>query len=134
MACASRTRCRMPLEYAATLRFAASVRLTRSSAFHARSSASDRPYPNSSSPVVMKVNPVAQRGAVSYCVAYPVIRISVSGSRGEIPRTRMRPWSGKISPVIMFISVVLPEPFGPTRLVMPGGMFNVTRFTPSTSP
>jgi hypothetical protein len=46
----------------------------------------------------------------------------------------MRPWSGKISPVIMFMSVVLPAPFGPTRLVMPGGMFSVTRFTPSTSP
>jgi hypothetical protein len=82
----------------------------------------------------MKVNPVAQRGAVSYCVAYPVIRISASGSRGEIPRMRMRPWSGWMSPVIRFMSVVLPEPFGPTRLVMPGGMFSVTRFTPSTSP
>ena len=82
----------------------------------------------------MKVNPVAQRGAVSYCVAYPVIRISASGSRGEIPRMRMLPWSGKIRPVIRFISVVLPEPFGPTRLVIPGGMFSVTRFTPSTSP
>ena len=45
IACASRTRCRMPFEYAATLRFAASVRLTRSSAFHAFSSASARPYP-----------------------------------------------------------------------------------------
>ena len=82
----------------------------------------------------MNVNPVAQRGAVWYCVAYPVVRISASGSRGEIPRIRMVPWSGKIRPVIKFISVVLPAPFGPTRLVMPGGMFNVTRFTPSTSP
>ena len=69
IACASRTRCRMPLEYAATLRCAASVNPRRSSAFHALSSASDRAYPKSSSPVVMKVNPVAQRGAVSYCVA-----------------------------------------------------------------
>ena len=82
----------------------------------------------------MKVNPVAQRGAVSYCVAYPVIRINASGLRGEIPRMKMLPWSGKSSPVIRFISVVLPEPFGPTRLVIPGGMFSVTRFTPSTSP
>jgi hypothetical protein len=51
-----------------------------------------------------------------------------------MPRIEMLPWSGKISPVIRFMSVVLPEPFGPTRLVIPGGMFNVTRFTPSTSP
>ncbi len=94
IACARRTRCRMPFEYAATLRFAASVSPRRSSAFHAFSSAADRPYPKSSSPVVMNVNPVAQRGAVSYCVAYPVIRISASGSRGEMPRMRMRPWSG----------------------------------------
>src|SRR4029450_4482945 len=50
------------------------------------------------SPAVMKVNPVAQRGAVSYCVAYPVIRISASGSRGEIPRMRMLPWSGEMQP------------------------------------
>jgi hypothetical protein len=37
-------------------------------------------------------------------------------------------------PVMRFMSVVLPEPFGPTRLVIPDGMFSVTRFTPSTSP
>ena len=55
-------------------------------------------------------------------------------TRGEMPRTTMRPLSGWIRPVARFISVVLPEPFGPTRLVMPGGMFSVTRFTPSTSP
>jgi hypothetical protein len=59
----------MPFEYEATLRVAASVRPTRSSAFHAFCSASARAKPNSSSPVVMNVNPVAQRGAVSYCVA-----------------------------------------------------------------
>ena len=47
---------------------------------------------------------------------------------------RIEPWSGWMSPVIRFISVVLPEPFGPTRLVIPGGMFRVTRLTPSTSP
>jgi hypothetical protein len=82
----------------------------------------------------MKLNPVAQRGAASYCVAYPVMRISCSGSRGEMPRMRIDPLSGKIIPVIKFIRVVLPEPLGPTRLVIPGGMCSVTRFTPSTSP
>ncbi len=32
------------------------------------------------------------------------------------------------------MSVVLPEPLGPTRLVIPGGSDKVTRLTPSTSP
>ena len=54
----------MPLEYEATLRVAASVSATRSSAFHAFSSASARPKPKSSSPVVMKVNPDRNPDAV----------------------------------------------------------------------
>ena len=62
------------------------------------------------------------------------MRKSSSGSSGEMPSTLMRPRVGRISPVIRFISVVLPEPFGPTRLVMPGGMERLTRLTPSTSP
>ena len=33
-----------------------------------------------------------------------------------------------------FMRVVLPDPFGPTRLVMPGGIDRWTRLTPSTSP
>ena len=37
----------------------------------------------------------------------------------------MEPREGRIRPVIRFISVVLPEPLGPTRLVMPGGMDEV---------
>ena len=60
--------------------------------------------------------------------------MSASGSRVESPRMLIRPLSGWIRPVIRFMSVVLPDPFGPTRLVMPGGMLNVTRLTPSTSP
>ena len=36
-------------------------------------------------------------------------------ARETVPRV------GCTRPVIRFISVVLPEPFGPTRLVMPGG-------------
>ena len=42
-------------------------------------------------------------------------------------------WGG-CRPVIRFMSVVLPEPFGPTRLVMPGGMVRLTLLMPSTSP
>jgi len=35
---------------------------------------------------------------------------------------------------IVFIRVVLPEPLGPTRLLIPGGMRSDTRLTPNTSP
>jgi hypothetical protein len=34
-------------------------------------------------------------------------------------------------PVIRFISVVLPLPLGPTRLVTPGGMVRLTLLTPT---
>ena len=54
------------------------------------------------------------------------MRQSCSGWSGEMPSTRISPCVGRISPVIRFMSVVLPEPFGPTRLVMPGG---IDRFT-----
>jgi hypothetical protein len=38
-----------------------------------------------------------------------VIRMSRSGSRGERPRIVIAPRSGKMSPAIRFMSVVLPE-------------------------
>ena len=44
---------------------------------------------------------------------------------GRQPSTRTSPHVGRIKPVIRFISVVLPEPFGPTRLVIPGGIDKV---------
>jgi hypothetical protein len=56
------------------------------------------------------------------------------GALGATPRTEIWPRVGWMSPVSRFISVVLPEPLGPTKLVMPGGSDSVTRFTPSTSP
>ena len=62
------------------------------------------------------------------------MRNSSCGFDGEIPRTLMSPRVGWIRPVIKFISVVLPEPFGPTRLVMPGAMVRLTRLTPRISP
>ena len=46
----------------------------------------------------------------------------------------MAPCEGLIRPVSKFISVVLPEPLGPTRLVIPGPREKLTLFTPSTSP
>ena len=52
------------------------------------------PCPNSTRPVRTNSKPVVPRGAESYCVAYPVIDISCSGSRGESPRTVMLPRSG----------------------------------------
>jgi hypothetical protein len=51
-----------------------------------------------------------------------------------MPSTRISPWLGRISPVMRFIRVVLPEPFGPTRLVMPGGIARLTLLMPRTSP
>jgi hypothetical protein len=69
----------------------------------------------------------------SYCVEYPATG-TASRAVGPDPSTEMEPRLGRISPVIRFISVVFPEPFGPTRLVMPGPMERFTRFTPSTSP
>ena len=53
-----------------------------------------------------------------------------SGSPGVIPRTRMSPQVGWISPVIRFIRVVLPEPLGPTRLVIPGGISQIDAIYP----
>ena len=41
---------------------------------------------------------------------------------GEMPSTVISPWVGRISPVMRFISVVFPDPLGPTRLVIPGGI------------
>ena len=57
-----------------------------------------------------------------------------SASSGSMPQTVTRPRDGRRSPAIMFISVVLPEPLGPTRLVTPGGMERFTRLTPRVSP
>ena len=51
----------------------------------------------------------APRGQRVVLVAYPVIRMSRSGSRGERPRIVIAPRSGKMSPAIRFMSVVLPE-------------------------
>ena len=44
------------------------------------------------------------------------------------------PRLGRSKPVMRFMSVVFPEPFGPTRLVIPVAIARSTRFTPSTSP
>ncbi len=82
----------------------------------------------------MNWKPVRALGKLSNCVAYPTLWKRRWGSEGGMPRTRISPRVGRISPVIRFISVVLPEPLGPTRLVMPGGMERVTRLTPRTSP
>ena len=54
--------------------------------------------------------------------------------RRQAQNTESIPRVGRTKPVIRFISVVLPDPLGPTRLVIPGGIDSVTRFTPSTSP
>ena len=50
------------------------------------------------------------------------------------PNTRMLPWLGFSWPVISFMNVDLPAPFGPSRPVMPGGMLTVTSFSPLTWP
>ena len=77
---------------------------------------------------------MAPLGNASTWVQYPTFRPKASGSSGLMPRTLTCPRLGRIRPVIRFRSVVLPEPFGPTRLVTPGGSERVTRLTPSTSP
>ena len=64
----------------------------------------------------------------------PFCGTALRGVLGGMPSTLMAPREGRIRPVIRFMSVVLPEPLGPTRLVMPGGMERFTRLTPSTSP
>ena len=46
----------------------------------------------------------------------------------------MRPRDGRMSPVIRFISVVLPDPFGPTRLVMPGAAAEFEAFFSGNAP
>jgi hypothetical protein len=51
-----------------------------------------------------------------------------------MPSTDSRPRVGRRSPVTRFMSVVFPEPFGPTRLVIPGPIDRVIRLTPNTSP
>jgi len=54
-------------------------------------------------------------------------------SSGSMPQTVTRPREGRRRPAIMFISVVLPDPLGPTRLVTPGGIVRFTRLTPRIS-
>ena len=44
------------------------------------------------------------------------------------------PWLGFNCPVISFMNVHFPAPFGPSRPVMPGGMATVTSFSPLTCP
>ncbi|MEJ7708540.1 MAG: hypothetical protein WKF84_01455 [Pyrinomonadaceae bacterium] len=51
-----------------------------------------------------------------------------------MPSTLRLPRVGLRSPVIKFISVVLPDPFGPTRLVMPGVIDKLILLTPRISP
>src|SRR5579862_3747354 len=51
--------------------------------------------------------------------------VSVSAS----PSTRMRPWSGRISPATMLISVVLPAPERPKRAVRPAPLSNAASST-----
>ena len=50
------------------------------------------------------------------------------------PSTRIVPWLGFSCPVISFMKVLLPAPFGPSRPVTPGGMATVTSLRPLTWP
>ena len=77
---------------------------------------------------------MAPRGKASYCVAVADEAEQLLGAVGRQPEHRTLPRVGRSSPVIRFISVVLPEPFGPTRPVIPGSIARSTRLTPSTSP
>src|SRR5436190_22638843 len=61
----------------------------------------------------------------SYTAGFPQI-----GS----PRTRIVPWLGFNCPVINFMNVDLPAPFGPSSPVMPGGIDTVTLLRPLTWP
>ena len=63
--------------------------------------------------------------------AVATARQRCSGSSSDIPSTLISPWLGGMRPVIRFISVVLPLPLGPTRLVTPGGMVRLTLLTPT---
>src|ERR1017187_7497295 len=73
----------------------------------------------------MNWEPVRPLGNASNCVQYPILRNNSSGRPGGMPSTSIVPREGRMRPAIRFMSVVLPEPFGPTRLVMPGGMERV---------
>ena len=46
----------------------------------------------------------------------------------------MPPLLGLSWPVMSFMNVDLPAPFGPSRPVMPGGTVSVTSFRPMTCP
>ncbi len=50
------------------------------------------------------------------------------------PSTVTVPLLGRSCPVISFMNVLLPAPFGPSRPVMPGGTLTVTSFRPMTCP
>ena len=50
------------------------------------------------------------------------------------PRTLTLPLLGTSCPVISFMNVDLPAPFGPSRPVTPGATVTVTSFRPITCP
>ena len=63
------------------------------------------------------------------------MRENASGvSQSEVPSTRIEPWLGLSCPVMSFMNVDLPAPFGPSRPVIPGGIDTVTSLSPLTCP
>src|SRR4051812_37306921 len=50
------------------------------------------------------------------------------------PRTLIEPLLGLSCPVISFMNVLLPAPFGPSRPVTPGGTLTVMSLRPLTCP
>src|ERR1700749_5164174 len=116
----------MPLLYPAILRCAAAASsCTRSRASAVNACASSSLIPNNIRLSSTNWNPVNPRGQESNCAQYPTLQKNCVAFDGFNPRTEISPRDGCTSPVIRFISVVLPDPFGPTSVVTPGASVSV---------
>ncbi len=132
IACATLTRCRIPFEYAGSLRASAGSRSTVSSARAAAASGPGRPCSLAAS----WTNSRAVRGSntPSCCGTSPISRVTPVSARGSRPRMRTVPWDGRASPQSMRSMVDLPAPFGPSSAVTPAPTSKLTSDTATSAP
>ncbi|CAN5156046.1 hypothetical protein BH24ACT10_BH24ACT10_06750 [soil metagenome] len=131
-ACASRTRCRIPLEKPATRRSAAASSPTVDSAWAVAPSTSPTRRCRARKATVWRA--VRKDHSPSPSGTSPS-RACTSGSRrGSWPRTRTVPWLGELKPASRSNRVDLPAPLWPSSPVTPGSEVKLTSDSATVSP
>ena len=131
----SLTRCFMPLEYWPMRRSQCSRgSLTWSSTASARAAASLGATPESKASPCNQSLGLSSLGRASPSGQKPIRRSKAGLFQGRWPKTVNRPELGLSWPVMIWISVLLPAPFGPTKPVNPGRTSKLTLFNPITMP